>query len=149
MILRLVVLTAVVLAAMALAAPTLVMAAPAASARAVHCRAAAGDSLPSADFEGRMKAVRGTHRMAMRFEVQERIGTTPWTRVEASPLRHWRRSSPGVASFSFVQRVENLRLEGAYRVVVAFRWRDRSGQVIRVARDASDPCRAAEPVPGT
>ncbi len=149
MILRFVVLTTVVLAAVALAAPTLVIAAPVASARAVHCPAAAGDGMPSADFEGRMKAVRGTHRMAMRFEVQERVGKTPWTQVKAPALRHWRRSSPGVAGFSFVQRVENLKLEGAYRVVVAFRWRDRSGRVIRTARDASDPCRAVEPVPGT
>jgi len=148
MILRLVPLTAIVLAAVALAAPTLASAAPSATARALHCPAGGG-SLPSADFEGRMKAVRGTHRMAMRFEVQEKVGKKPWTRVDAPALRHWRRSSPGVASFSFVQRVENLRLEGAYRVVVAFRWRDRSGQTVRRASHASDPCGAAEPAPGT
>ncbi len=149
MILRLVPLTAVMLTAVALASPTLASATPSASARALHCPAGAGGTLPSADFEGRMKAVHGTHRMAMRFEVQEKVGTNPWTRVYAPALRHWRRSSPGVAGFSFVQRVENLRLEGAYRVVVAFRWRDRSGQTVRRASAASDPCGAAEPPPGT
>ncbi len=119
-----------------------------ASVRVLRCGVAAGSGLPWADFEGRQQAVRGTHRMAMRFEVQERLGKMPWTSVNAPALRRWRRSSPGVASFSFVQRVENLRLEGDYRVVVHFRWLARAGRVIRKARRASNACPAVEPFPG-
>ncbi len=143
------VLIVLLLTLLALAAPAVASASPSASARALHCQAAAGGGLPSADFEGHMKAVRGTSRMSMRFEVQEMVGGVPWTKVEAPALRRWRRSSARVASFSFVQRVENLRLEGAYRVVVSFKWLGRSGRVLRTATRVSDPCSAVEPVPGT
>jgi hypothetical protein len=118
-----------------------------ASARAVRCRDASGSGMPSADFEGTMRAIPGTRRMSMRFQLQEHFAAGSWVKVLAPALRRWRRSSAGVHDFGFVQRIENLRLEGAYRVVVRFHWLDRQGRVIRSAKRASNACPAVEPFP--
>ena len=136
----------IALTCLALLAPAAASASAPASARKLHCGAAAGTRLPAADFEGRMQAVSGTQRMSMRFEIQERIGKSPWSRAKSPALR-WRRSAAGVRQFSFVQRVENLRLEGDYRVRVEFRWMGRGGRVLRSASRSSDSCPALEPFP--
>lgn len=117
------------------------------SVRALRCGGLTSMGMPSAAFEGHMLSVTGTHHMSMRFELQERVGATAWAKVNASALNAWRRSHAGVRHFSFVQRIENLRLEGAYRVVVSFRWLDRSGRTIRTGRRASAGCPAVEPFP--
>jgi hypothetical protein len=146
MVVRHILLAAAVAGGLA-AFPAAAAADPGVSARALRCRTAAGSGMPSADFEGAMRAVPGTRRMSMRFELQERLAEGSWSTVRAPSLERWRRSLPGVRAFSFVQRVDNLRLEGAYRVVVRFRWLGSGGQVIRATRRASNACRAVEPFP--
>lgn len=97
-----------------------------------------------ATFEGRMRRVRGTERMKMRFKLLERIGKR-FTSVDAPELNTWRRSAKGVKAFSYEQRVLGLRSGRAYRMAVSFRWYDADGERIRSERHRSRACR--EPAP--
>src|SRR5437763_1620486 len=73
----------------------------------------------SATFLGRMGAVPGATRMAMRFQLFEKLGRTGgWDKVDVPALRQWRRALPGVKSFAYRQRVDGLHAGGAYRTRV-------------------------------
>ncbi len=79
--------------------------------------------LDEAVFQGRMRKLPGTARMAMRFTLLQRTGLGPgFARVEAPGLGKWRRSRPGVRAFGYKQAVRNLAEGSLYRVQVDFRW---------------------------
>ena len=102
----------------------------------------------SAVFHGRMRRVRGTRRMAMRFQLLERAaGTRRFRRVRAPGLGRWRRSRPGVRRFGYRQRVRGLAEGASYRARVEFRWYGRRGRRIRRAVRRSSPCRQFPPAP--
>jgi hypothetical protein len=79
--------------------------------------------LDEAVFQGRMRKLPGTARMAMRFTLLQRTGLGPgFSPVEAPGLGKWRRSRPGVRWFGYKQAVRNLADGSLYRVQVDFRW---------------------------
>lgn len=143
--------TTIICALTAVSAPALVHAAggpvvdpPAPVARVVACDSEGTDR--AAVFYGRMHALPGSARMAMRFTLVERLGRAgTWDRIEAPGLRTWRRSAPGVAKFSYRQRVEDLRPGGAYRAVVQFRWYSTAGTVLRTMVRHTRACRGELP----
>jgi hypothetical protein len=100
-----------------------------------------------ATFYARMRAVRGTSQMAMRFTLINRAGEGPPTVIDSPALTRWRRSNPGVARFGYAQSVAGLESGGVYAVQVHFRWIDQHGQVIRAVRRASDSCRQQGELP--
>lgn len=111
-----------------------------ASARVAECGRgpAAIDRL--AVFRGAMQSLPGAERMWMRFKLQERVGEGKFRTVKAPGLGVWRKSRPGVSRFAYRQRVLALAEGSAYRTVLAFRWYDGGGQIIRRATRRSRAC---------
>jgi hypothetical protein len=126
------------------------VAAPAAEAKRAPARVKTigcrdGDDMVT--FRGRMRPVRGTTRMAMRFSIRERRDDGHWTKLKAPGLGKLRRSRRGVRKFVFDQKVAGLEQGHRYRAVVRFAWYDRRGRRIRRARRRSRVCRAVGPLP--
>jgi CARDB len=101
----------------------------------------------SAAFRGRMRQMAGARRMAMRFTLLERIPGKDFARVDAAGLGRWHHSRPGKAVFSYRQGVKGLVKDGAYRALLAFRWYDRRGKLIREERRRSPVCDQVGPRP--
>lgn len=100
-----------------------------------------------ASFAGQMHALPGTARMAMRFTLQEKLGTPHFKSVSLPDLRPWRRSKAGARKFIYTQRVTALHDGGAYRMRVQFRWYDPHGDVLRTSVARSAVCRQPVPLP--
>lgn len=110
-----------------------------ASARVAEC--VRSDALGrSALFSGRMRKVKGTDRMWMRFSLQSRVGAGKYHKVDAPALNHWHKSRHGVRRFTYRQRVKALQEGAVYRVVVRYRWYDAAGRRLRSARRRSRGC---------
>lgn len=99
-------------------------------------------------FTGSMPAYRGTERMAMRFDLYERLeGSRRWTPVKSKGFGRWVRSKPGVGGFVWTKRVERM-LQGAdYRATIRFRW-DQAEGYARADRTRTSPvCRQPDQRP--
>jgi hypothetical protein len=99
----------------------------------------------SADFYGRMQAVPGATRMAMRFTLLERLGRGEWAKVEVPDLREWRRSDAAVKSFGYRQTVGKLRAGGAYKARIVYRWTDPAGNLVHTETKETAACRGPLP----
>jgi CARDB len=98
-------------------------------------------------FTGSMPAMRGTRRMAMRFDLTTRpTGARVWTPVRARGFGRWQRSDPGRAGFVYTKRVERLAQAAWYRVTVRFRWFGASG-VQRTTVRRTPACRQPDQRP--
>jgi CARDB protein len=98
-------------------------------------------------FVGRMRRVRGTDVMWMRYTLLQRSGSGDYEAVHARGLGRWRKSDPGVRAFRYRQRVRGLSEGTSYRMRVRFRWYDQEGNVIRRARRSSGLCRQYTALP--
>jgi hypothetical protein len=113
---------------------------------------AACQSGPTADerfaiFTASMPALRGTRRMAMRFDLVTRpAAARSWTTVRARGFCRWQRSDAGRGGFVYTKRVERLVQGATYRVKVRFRWYGASG-VQRTAVRRSPVCRQPDQRP--
>jgi hypothetical protein len=94
----------------------------------------------NATFVGSMTSVKGAARMEMRFDLLQLRPGDVYTRVAVPKWGAWVRSAPGVPSFSYERRIEQLAAPAFYRVQVRYRWRDASGAVIRRDRRRSPVC---------
>jgi hypothetical protein len=105
---------------------------PALSATVEQCVTAAAQVGRSVTFTGQMETVPGAHRMAMEITVQERVVTEAGfhTLTAAGPPT-WQRSEAGVRVYKYVRQVTDLPAPAAFRAVVAYRWLNERGQVIR------------------
>lgn len=113
-------------------------------ARVLGCDPSGTDR--AAVFYGRMHAIPGAVRMAMRFTLVERLGREgDWEKAEVPQLRQWRRSALGVKTFAYRQRVEDLRTGGAYRAAVQFRWYGSAGTVLKTVTRQTRACRGELP----
>jgi len=114
----------------------------AASAKVIECHPSeAGDEPRSATFQGRVRALRGSARMRMRFTLLERFGDERRHAVSFPELRAWHASKPGIRDFRYNQTVTGLQGGGEYRARVDFRWYDGDGNLLRKARRISGTCR--------
>jgi hypothetical protein len=134
--------TLLALAAVALGAPAAAHAGslPPAFVHVTDCQTGSKGAHRRATYHARMRAVPGTARMAMRFQLRERFAGHGAQALSAPALKKWRRSRPGVARFGYSQTVKNLAPGGSYRMVVRYRWYDDSGHVILRARRVSGAC---------
>lgn len=96
--------------------------------------------LDEAVFHGKMRGVKDSERMAMRFTLLERTGTEGFLPVSAPKLGRWHRSRPGVARFGYRQIVRNLAQGSVYAMKVDFRWFDEDGRIVKRARRRSASC---------
>jgi hypothetical protein len=95
----------------------------------------------SATFTAQMVATPATSKMALRFELQERMrGETDFHTVIAPGLNAWQRAEPGVKIYKYVKQVTNLAAPAAYRAVVRFRWSGEKGHVLRRAELHTQKC---------
>jgi hypothetical protein len=129
----------------ALALPSAAAAAPArgaplAGVKVASCQTGDQSSDRSATFVGHMRAVEGSKQLLMRFGLEEHYGRQGFTRVAAPDLRGWRKSRPGVKSYSYSQGVTGLLAGESYRAQVVFRWLDSDGKTILQVRRHSGVC---------
>jgi hypothetical protein len=112
------------------------------------CETGAEPAQRFAVFTGSMPAAKGTRRMAMRFDLEER-GSDPASvqRVPAPKLGRWNRSKAGVAGFVYTKRVTRLAQGRWYRAVVRFRWHDARGRVQRSAKRVTPFCQQPDQRP--
>jgi large subunit ribosomal protein L31 len=96
----------------------------------------------SATFTGSMPAIKGTRRMAMRFDLLERVPPDEdFEAIEVPGLGVWHKSSPGRQSgFVFKQRVQGLVAPAEYRAVVRFRWYGKAGRLLRSTKRETAAC---------
>jgi hypothetical protein len=94
----------------------------------------------SATFYGRMRAISGSTRMAMRFTLLEKTGDLKAHRVSVPGLRRWRPSKRGVGAFNYRQAFRRLPENASHRVRVDFRWTGGDGRVVARARRRSAWC---------
>ena len=113
----------------------------AASVKVLECRTSDAGESRSATFQGRVRAIRGTARMAMRFTLLERFGDERRHVVQFPELKTWHHSKSGIRDFRYKQTVTGLQGGGDYRARVDFRWYDADGDVLRKARRVSRTCR--------
>jgi hypothetical protein len=127
------------LVAVALAAPATAVAAPA-SVKVTGCRTGSDDLDRSATFRARMKAIPGSVRMRMRFELVGQPEAAGAQNSQRTVIGSWRRSNRGVTTFSYSQKVRGLDAGLSYQAVVKFRWYDEHGHVIQRAKRRSGKC---------
>lgn len=122
---------------------------PVASVTLADCHPSDDVSLRYASFNGQMRAIPGTQRMAMRFTLLERIGggLAAFKPVSLPDLKPWRRSKAGARAFIYTQRVTALRDGGSYRMRVQFRWYDGHKNVQRTSILRSRGCHQPAPLP--
>jgi CARDB len=121
---------------------------PPLQARLVACSTGASAAARRATFTASMPAVARAARMAMRFDLLQRMeGDAEFARVGLPAWGRWERSQPGRTGFIWTKTVRALRAPGAYRARVLFRWYDASGRVVRRARRVTPVCRQPDPRP--
>jgi len=138
------------------ASVTAALAATSAASKPVQASVTLADCHPSdlmperyAAFNGQMRSVTGTKRMAMHFTLLERIGTSAggYKPVSLPDLKPWRRSKAGAHAFIYSQRVTALHDDGSYRMRVQFRWYGDNHSVLRTTTVRSRACRQPAPLP--
>src|ERR671935_2879487 len=134
---------ALLIAVIALAAPAAAHAqAPPLRAKLTACLSGPEATDRVATFTGSMPAIKGTKRMWMRFDLQQRIPPAVRFKALTVPgLGVWQKSAPGRSSgFVFTQRVQALAAPGAYRAIVRFRWYGKGGTLLRSAKRTTPIC---------
>jgi hypothetical protein len=97
-------------------------------------------ALDEAVFHGKMRRVKDSERMAMRFTLLQRTGTEGFLPLPAPKLGKWHRSRAGVAAFGYRQIVRNLADGSVYAMRVDFRWYGEDGEVLKRSRKRSPSC---------
>lgn len=106
-----------------------------------QCVTSTVQSERSATFTAQMVATPATWKMALRFELQERMrGEPDFHTVVAPGLGTWQRAEPGVKIYRYVKQVTNLAAPAAYRAVVRFRWSGEKGHVLKRAELHTQKC---------
>ena len=139
---RIAITAALLTAALAPATATAAPATATGAARLVSCDSALDPADRLATFEGRMRTVRGTARMQMRFTLQTRAkDLVNWHALAAPGFGRWLSADPGVGRYVYTKRVVSLFAPASYRTVVRFRWLGRGGRRIASDRSTSPVCR--------
>jgi hypothetical protein len=133
-------------------AAVLVAATPAHASRSarvvvLHCTRGADASDRSVTFEGRIAAIPRAQKMQMRFTLRARTPDSGWAKVPAPGFGTWITAPRGLGLFFYDKTVDQLLAPASYRAVVAYRWRNAAGHVIRRARVTSRSCHQPDPRP--
>jgi hypothetical protein len=113
-------------------------------AKVVACDVTSGNR--AATFYARMDTIPGASKMQIRFQLQERLGRgDTWSKLDVPALRQWHTSQAGVKRFGWKQTVDALRLGGAYKARVQYRWLSASGTVLDTVSRDTPACRGPLP----
>ncbi|MEA2494172.1 MAG: hypothetical protein QOJ29_2083, partial [Thermoleophilaceae bacterium] len=100
--------------------------APGLVAKVVSCDVTS--STRAATFYARMDTLPAASKLQVRFQLLERLGRdVPWTKLDVPALRQWHTSQAGVQRFGWKQTVDALRIGGAYKARVQYRWVSSAG----------------------
>jgi hypothetical protein len=117
---------------------------PAPVARLIACDVTSADR--AATFYARMDAIANAAKMQIRLQLFERLGRDDsWSRVDVPALRAWHVSQAGVKRFGWKQTVDALRLGGAYKARVQYRWLTPTGAVLDSESRDTPVCRGPLP----
>lgn len=116
-------------------------------ARVQDCHTGLAADQRYAVFVGQMPALVGTKRMAMRFDLYQHVTAAGFQRISVPKFGVWQRSLRGQSGFIFHKRVDALVAPANYRVVISFRWYDRTGKLQRSAQRISKVCKQPDPRP--
>ncbi|HEX4734884.1 MAG TPA: CARDB domain-containing protein [Thermoleophilaceae bacterium] len=119
-------------------------AAPGPVARVVACDMSSANR--SATFYARMDTVPGASKMQLRFQLLERLGRDDtWSKLDVPALRQWHTSQAGVKRYGWKQTVDALRVGGAYKAHVQYRWLSATGAVVASDTHDTPVCRGLLP----
>jgi hypothetical protein len=100
----------------------------------------------AATFYARVDTIAGAAKMQIRFQLLERLGRNDaWNKVDVPALRTWHTSQSGVKHFGWKQTVDALRLGGAYKARVQYRWVTAAGTVLDTQSRDTPVCRGPLP----
>src|SRR4051794_10354648 len=100
----------------------------------------------TATFYARMDTLAAASKMQIRLQLFERLGRDDsWSKLDVPALRQWHSSQPGVKRFGWKQTVDALRLGGAYKAHVQYRWVSPAGVVLDTASRDTPVCRGPLP----
>jgi hypothetical protein len=100
----------------------------------------------NATFLGRMDTIPGVSKMAIRVQLFEKLGRADsWGKLDVPALRQWHTSQTGVQRFAWKQTVDNLRVGGAYRARVVYRWLSPAGAVVASGQRDTPACKGPLP----
>jgi len=118
--------------------------APSPVAKVVSCDVTS--DVRAATFYARMDTMSGAATMQIRVQLLERLGRDgSWSKLDIPALRPWHTSQPGVKRFGWKQTVDALRLGGAYKARVQYRWLTASGTALDTASRDTPVCRGPMP----
>lgn len=113
-------------------------------AKVVACDVTSNDR--AATFYGRMDSIAAATKMQMRFQLLERLGRDDaWSKLDVPALQKWHTSQPGVKRFGWKQTVDALRVGGAYRARIQYRWLSAAGTVVETESRDTPVCRGPLP----
>ena len=113
-------------------------------ARVIACDVTTSDR--SATFYGRMDTIPGASKLAIRFQLLERLGADDrFSKIDLAALKQWHTSQAGVKRYGWKQTVDNLHLGGAYKARVQYRWLSAAGTVLDTASRDTPVCRGPLP----
>jgi hypothetical protein len=117
-------------------------------ARLVSCTTGDTARERTAAFTASMRAIEGSARMWVRFDLFERApGAAGFVRTALPTWGRWERSEPVRTGFIYTKRVMGLRAPAIYRARVLFRWYGLEGELLRRARRFTRACAQPDPRP--
>ncbi|MEA2495050.1 MAG: hypothetical protein QOJ29_2961 [Thermoleophilaceae bacterium] len=100
----------------------------------------------TATFYARMDANPNASKMQIRVQLLERLGRgDSWDKLDVPALRQWHTSQAGVKRFGWKQTVDNLRVGGAYRARIQYRWVSAAGTPVDTVTRDTPICRGPLP----
>jgi hypothetical protein len=113
-------------------------------ARVISCDVTSANR--AATFYARMDTIASASKLQIRFQLLERLGRDDsWTKLDVPALRQWHTSQAGVKRFGWKQTVDALRIGGAYKARVQYRWVSPTGTVLDSETRETSVCRGPLP----
>jgi hypothetical protein len=117
------------------------------SAKLQDCHTGVTPDQRYAVFVGQMPAMANTKRMAMRFDLYQRVLPAGFQHIAVPKFGVWQKSLAGQSGFIIQKRVDALAAPANYRAVISFRWYDASGKVQRTTQRISLVCKQPDQRP--
>lgn len=97
------------------------------------------------DLKAHMRAIKGTKRMGIRFDlVEHRPGKAGYSAVHAPSFGVWLLSNKSTVPFNYIRRINGLDSPATYRVVVGYRWYGKHGKVLKTISHITQACRQSD-----
>jgi len=113
------------------------------TAKVVACDVLSDDR--AATFYARMDSEPGAAKLQIRIQLLQRLGHDTWSKLDVPALRLWHTSQAGVKRYGWKQTVDALRIGGAYKARVQYRWLTPAGTVLDSAARETPVCRGPLP----